>query len=269
MRYRLWSSASQPFAPVLTEFIEYQFSRQTWWLKTGWEQRLLTALDLLQSTIHNPSPATLGGRGAIQRITLKERDTVVVRHYYRGGLIRHFLRDLYWDQPPRPLAELICLETALRRGVPTVEVLGAGVTWTPIGLYRGTLVTREATGFLNCWEWLCTKPTGEERQKVITAVAQAIARMHDEGIAHADLNLTNILVQATTASPVALLIDFDRAHIFPSPLPRAWRERNLSRLRRSLAKLDPNRLLTSPADLELFCRGYQPSTNVSLPGCRP
>jgi len=238
-------------------FVELQLPKQTWWIKPGWERIISTDLAAFQSTTGNQQSAISGGRGAIRRVALNEQEIAVVRHYCRGGLIRHFVRDLYWDRPPRPFAELMCLETARQRGVPTIEVIGAGVRWVTIGLYRGTLVTREATGFINLWEWLCTKPTGTERQQVITAVAQAIGHLHDAGIAHADLNLTNILVRTTTDLPTVLLIDFDRARVFPGPLPRYRRERNLRRLRRSLDKLDPGGLLTSPKDREVFCQTYQ------------
>jgi 3-deoxy-D-manno-octulosonic acid kinase len=179
-----------------------------------------------------------------------------VRHYWRGGFIRHFVHDLYWDRPPRPFAELVCTETARQRGVPTVEVLAAGVEWTTFGLYRGTFITCEAAGFVNVWEWLHGQITGEERKAGIEAVARAVAHLHRAGIAHADLNLTNILIRTVAETAEVLLIDFDRARVFPGPLPRSRRERNLRRLRRSLAKLDPEGVLVSPADLEVFCRAY-------------
>jgi 3-deoxy-D-manno-octulosonic acid kinase len=192
-----------------------------------------------------------------RRIALDENEAVIVRHYCRGGLIGRFVRDVYWDRPPRPWAELICTEVARQRAVPTVEVLAAGVTWGAVGSYRGTLVTREAKGFLNLWEWLVARPVGQERETMAATVARTIARMHDAGIAHADLNLTNILVQRSANLPTVLVIDFDRARVFSAPVSRPQRERNLRRLRRSLDKLDPGGLLTSPTEVEIFCREYR------------
>jgi hypothetical protein len=230
---------------------------QSWWVKSGWEEILPAGLDRVPSAPGTPDPTILGGRGSSRRITLDEKEVVIVRHYCRGGLIGRFVRDLYWDRPPRPWAELICTEVARQRAVPTVEVLAAGVMWSAVGLYRGTLVTREAKGFVNLWEWLAARPAGQERETLAATVAQTIARMHDAGIAHADLNLTNILVQKSVNSPTALVIDFDRARVFSGPVPRLQRERNLRRLRRSLDKLDPGGLLTSPTEVEIFCRAYQ------------
>jgi 3-deoxy-D-manno-octulosonic acid kinase len=240
-------------------FIEQRFHNWTWWVKAGWEETLPACLGPLQSVIPHRQPAIhpKGGRGTVQRIELSERGNIIVRHYQRGGFVRHFVRNLYWDRPPRPLVELICTETARQRGVPTVEVLGAGVEWVGVGLYHGTFITREAEGCINLWEWLHGRPTGKVRETMVAAVAQAIASMHHAGIAHADLNLTNILVQIATDSPAVLLIDFDRGRVFPDSLPPRQRERHLRRLHSSLNKLDPGGLLSSPTDLEIFCRAYR------------
>ena len=255
-------------------FVEQRSHNQTWWVKVGWEGTFQAALaQVAQSTIRIPlRPGsstghafyTGGGRGPVQRVELDERGTAIVRHYHRGGLVRHFVRDLYWDRPPRPLAELTCTETARQRGAPTVAVLGAGVQWVTACLYRGMLITQEAEGFVTLWEWLRTRPAGTAREAVVGAVAQAIAHLHEVGIVHADLNLTNILVRVAVDTPAVLLIDFDRARVFPGPLARHWRERNLRRLRRSLDKLDPAGQLFSPTDLEIFCRAYHQGIGKSL-----
>ena len=255
-------------------FVEQRSHNQTWWVKAGWEGTVQEALaQVAQSAFRIPlRPGsstghafyTGGGRGPVQQVELAERGTAIVRHYHRGGLVRHFVRDLYWDRPPRPLAELICTETARQRGAPTVAVLGAGVQWVTACLYRGMLITQEAEGFVTLWEWLRTRPAGTAREAVVVAVARAIAQLHEVGIVHADLNLTNILVRVAVDTPAVLLIDFDRARVFPGPLARHWRERNLRRLRRSLDKLDPAGQLFSPTDLEIFCRAYQQGIGKSL-----
>lgn len=232
-------------------FVEQRSGKHTWWVKTGWEILLQKAAASAETAV-DPR----GGRGAVQRVVLGDGRIAIMRRYYRGGLVRHFVRDLYWDQPPRPFVELSYTEIARQRGVPTVEVLGAAVEWVSCGLYRGVFVTREAPGFMNLWEWLRTKPTGAKREAVLATVARVIAQLHDAGIAHMDLNLTNILAQGDTVTPAALLIDFDRARLFSEPLPHSQRKRNLRRLRRSLDKLDPGGLLFSPVDLDIFCQAY-------------
>ncbi len=216
-------------------FTEHTTTVCTWWLKDGYEPALLNALEAIKD---GRTDRLQGGRGTIYRVPFDTQSPAIVRRYQRGGFVRHFIHDLYWDHPPRPFAELRATVVARERGVPTVEVLGARVEWQSFGFYRGTLITREAQGFLNWREWLQTKPPVEERQIVTDKVLQTINFMHESGISHADLNLTNILVRNDSAQREVLIIDFDRARIFPAPLPSPYRKRNLARLRRSIAKLD-------------------------------
>jgi hypothetical protein len=246
-------------------FIEQRGPKRRWWMKVGWEtaiQEVVSkigegAAPLTSPRLCHPTPYTLhptpsGGRGAVQRVPLETRGAAIVRHYRRGGLVRHFVRDLYWDRPPRPFAELLCTETARQRGVPTVEVLAAGVEWTTFGLYRGVFITREAEGFINLWEWLRTKPTGTEREAAFVAVVRTLVQLCQSGVAHADLNLTNILVQTASGTPQVLIIDFDRARLFPGPLPPRHCTFHIQRLCRSLDKLDPEGQFYSPAEVKLF-----------------
>ena len=212
----------------------------SWWLKDGYGRALWAALAKIKD---GKADRLQGGRGIIQRVSFDAQSPAIVRRYQRGGLVRHFVHDLYWDRPPRPFAELCATVIARKRGVPTVEVLGAGVEWQSFGFYRGTLITREALGFLNWREWLQTKPPVEARQVVTDKVLQTINAMHENGISHADLNLTNILVRNDFDQHEVLIIDFDRARIFPTPLPSSHRKQNLARLRRSMAKFDTEQQL--------------------------
>ncbi len=217
-------------------FTEHATTACTWWLKDEHGSALLNALEAIKD---GKADRLQGGRGTIYRVPFDTHSPAIVRRYQRGGFVRHFIHDQYWDHPPRPFAELRTTVIARERGVPTVEVLGAKVEWLSFGFYRGTLITREAEGFLNWREWLHTKPPIEERRVVTDKVLQTINTMHENGISHADLNLTNILVRNDSAQHQVLIIDFDRARIFSTSLPSSYRNRNLARLRRSIAKLDP------------------------------
>ena len=229
-------------------FAEHAETACSWWLRDGYGPALLNALEVIKA---GRADCLQGGRGIVQRVPFDAQGPAIVRRYQRGGLVRHFVHDRYWDRPPRPFAELCTTVTAGERGVPTVEVLGAGVEWRSFGLYRGILITREAPGFLNWREWLHTKPPVEERRIVTDTVLQTINAMHESGISHADLNLTNILVRHDSGRRQVLIIDFDRARIFPAPLPSSHRKRNFARLRRSLVKLDAEeRLLGERTTLE-------------------
>jgi hypothetical protein len=248
-------------------FVKQTHQYEAWWLKAGYESLVPTAIQQLaeaqqQSVTEGDSSRKITplpwGRGSVRRIQTETRETLIVRAYRRGGFVRHFLSDIYWDRPPRPLAELVATETARQRGVPTIEVLGGHVRWINSGLYRGLLVSREAEGFHNLWEWLQMRSTGPTRTATLTTVARAIATMHEAGIAHADLNLTNILIQSSNTSPQVLLLDFDRAQVLCDPVPRPQRERTLRRLQRSFQKLNPDGALYSAGDIALLCTEPSP-----------
>lgn len=243
--------------PGFVEVRQDRRDRQTWWVRQEWASVLPNLLATPDLVNQQATPVvTLGGRGDIRRLPLADGVQAMIRQYRRGGFMRHFVHDLYWGQPFRPFSELLCIEEARRRGVPTIEALAAGVTTLGGGFYRGVFISREAVGYVNLWEWLQQRPAPPAREAVLATVAQAIHRMHDAGIFHADLNLTNILVGADTSRPDARIIDFDRGRIYSGPLSQSLREKNLQRLQRSLRKLDREEAFTTSADEEAFCRAY-------------
>ena len=211
--------------------------RRVWWLKADGEAELRAVIERAASGKSEPLRR---GRGTLWRVPFDGNGAALVRPYRRGGLARHLTRDLYWGRPPRPFVELRTLVEAERRGIPTVEVLGAGVTWAGWGGYRGMLVTREAADFVDWWRWLQTAPPTAERRAVAAHVADTVRIMHARGVQHADLNLTNVLVRVRDGQPAVLLLDFDRARMSAAGVTATRRRRNLRRLRRSMSKLDPD-----------------------------
>jgi 3-deoxy-D-manno-octulosonic acid kinase len=84
-------------------------------------------------------------------------------------------------------------------------------------------------------------------------VGAAVARVHREGVDHADLNAHNILL---ASDGIVSVIDFDRGRL---RTPGAWTSRNLARLERSLQKiaaaLPADRF--TPASWEYLLAGYR------------
>jgi len=255
-------------------FAELRTHAHIWWIKAEWEKFFpLTVSSFSTLTATAETFTAIGGRGSLQRLSLPDGGAAIVRRYYRGGFVRHFTYDLYWEHPFRPLVELCCTETARQRQVPTVEVLAAGIERVALGFYRGIMISREAERFMNLWEWLRSSSSSEKRQTALATVARAVKQLHTSGIYHADLNLTNLLVHINNFSSQALIIDFDRARVFPGSLPARLRQKNLQRLQRSLKKLDPHAHYISPADFEHFRHAYytaRPSNASSNQiNCRP
>lgn len=155
----------------------------------------------------------------------------VLRHYRRGGLRARLGRESYfWLSAARvrAFAEVRMLAHLARApGVQVPEPLGAAF-WHRGLFYRNAILVRRIDAVA----------TLARRLDVVdpAAVAHTIRAMHAAGVWHADLNATNILVDAQGA---IWLIDFDRARLgLVSP---AQAQQNLQRLRRSLVKLAGSR----------------------------
>ena len=193
------------------------------------------------------------GRGGAWRVELPGGLRVVVRFYRRGGLVARVVRDTYVGPRPRPLHELAVTVEARRRGVPAPEVLGARVEGGLV--YRGALVTAEVPHARTLFAALREAAGDGARCALAARAGLAVARLHDAGVYHADLNLTNLLVGPAPGDDI-VVVDFDRARVREGPLGRRARRRNLARLGRSLAKLDPEGTLGGPALRRAFAAAY-------------
>jgi len=205
----------------------------------------------------DPLPA---GRGAAYRTTLPDGSTVVVRVARRGGLIARFVRETYVGVRPRPLRELVVTTEARRRGVAAAEVLGVRVEGGLV--YRGAVVTAEVPAARTLVDALRRAPDAHARQALAASAGRAVGALHAAGVFHADLNLTNILVHPGAAGPAVALLDFDRARIRRAPLSAAACRRNLRRLARSLAKLDPETALAGADERRAFGVGYREEASM-------
>jgi len=191
-----------------------------------------------------------GGRGGTYRLRLPDGLRIVVRLYRRGGFAARFSHDRYLGVRARPLRELVVTAEARRRGVPAVEVLAARVEGRLA--YRGALVTAEVAA-RTLIDALRTAPDASARAALAASAGHAIRALHDAGVFHADLNLTNLLVPGADG---VLLLDFDRARLHRPPLGGALRRRNLARLARSARKLDPEGALVGRAERAAFLATY-------------
>lgn len=157
-------------------------------------------------------------------------DAWALRHYRRGGLIARLCADRYiWagESRVRAFSEWRLLATLAARGLPVPRPIAAryhrcGMT------YRCDLITRLIPDADPLSTRLASAPLPAAAWRAIGA---AIARLHGEGVDHADLNAHNILLDARGTVSV---IDFDRGRIRRGG---GWRRRNLRRLHRSLAKI--------------------------------
>ncbi len=154
----------------------------------------------------------------------------VLRHYRRGGFIARVSGDRYlWagEARVRAFAEYRLLAGLAARGLPVPVPVGAH--YERRGLwYRCDLITRRIAGAASMSGALAAAPLGEP---VWRQVGSTIADLPAAGVAHADLNAHNILVDGRGAVSI---VDFDRGRVRRGG---AWTGRNLSRLHRSLSKI--------------------------------
>lgn len=202
-----------------------------------------------------PDVEVFHGRGETYAILLGTVDAVV-RHARRGGVPARFSED-WFIGTPRFFRELELSRRLLAGGVPTPAVL-AGVAYRAGVGYRADVATARVPGV--DLATLCFgehPPAVERRAAALGAVGVLVARLHDAGFVHPDLQIRNILVSgAEAAPPTAWLLDVDTCR--PSaPRDTAARRRNLRRFYRSWDKWNARRgtRLTAP-DREVFEAAY-------------
>lgn len=177
-----------------------------------------------------------GGRTPHPVIAMEGGERAVVKEYLRGGAVRYLNRARYL-LGHRAFAELIATERARNAGVRAPAVLIAAERRLKFG-YTAQLATRWIAHGCHGEAWL-RGAARESRNAVLIEAGRQIALMHDAGIAHPDLNLRNLLIAEPprAAKPLVYLLDFDRARLYPSPVPAVRRKRDLERLGRSARKL--------------------------------
>lgn len=193
------------------------------------------------------------GRGAAYFVRPDEGATAwVLRHSRRGGIIANISDDAYlWlgQSRCRVFREFRLLAELKKLGLPVPEPVAARV-YRHGTTYKGDLITVQVPDARPLADWLMDMPLDAVYWQ---SIGTTIARFHDAGVYHHDLNARNILIGP---NGTATLIDFDKSSIRK---PGRWREQNLARLRRSLDKITSQQpaLNFSEPDWQALLSGYQ------------
>jgi len=179
----------------------------------------------------DPAERPRGGRGAVWYV-----DTVagpaVLRHYRRGGAVARLSRDRYlWlgADRTRSFAEFRLLAALREQGLPVPVPLAARF-WRPDPLrYSADLLMLRIPRTRSLAEHL---PGILGEPAMMGRLGATLARFHRAGVAHADLNAHNILLDDAARWWV---VDLDRGR-WRRP-DASWWTSKLDRLQRSLRKL--------------------------------
>ena len=168
------------------------------------------------------------GRGTTWFVRHNE-NSLVLRHYYRGGLISRVNRDRYIFTNlanTRSFKEFAVLQSLFDAGLPVPEPAAARVIRSG-RTYSADLITRRIPNAQDLLQVLQTPATNN----LIRSIAEAVALLHQFGVWHPDLNIQNILVDHKQK---VWIIDFDQAKI--QTLKKRHRMLMLERLERSFMK---------------------------------
>jgi 3-deoxy-D-manno-octulosonic acid kinase len=155
--------------------------------------------------------------------------SLVLRHYYRGGLMSRINRDSYvymGTKNTRSFKEFSVLKALFDAGLPVPEPAAARVVRKGRS-YTADLITRRIPNAQDLLQVFQAPATST----IIRDIAETVAQLHDFGVWHPDLNIQNILIDNKQK---VWIIDFDQAKILP--LKPRHRMRMLERLERSFMK---------------------------------
>lgn len=191
---------------------------------------LADAFDPAKWAIAEPVPN--GGRGGSWFVGDQSPDQVL-REYRRGGLLGKVITHLYLHagrSRVRAIKELVLLKKLHAMGLPVPLPIAAAYRKTGLLFYRAWIIVKRIDGARTF-----TSMAADLTEQQLNDVGQVIRRFHDHGLDHADLNCNNILL----ANGDIYLIDFDKCRLRDAA-DKAWKARNLRRLKRSLRKVLPD-----------------------------
>ena len=205
-----------------------------------------------QSVSGQPHDQAGIGRARVVYFSHGDR-SLVLKHYYRGGLVASFLKDQYLGfdvEKTRSFREWRLLKQLREFGLPVPEAVAARAV-KGLVYFRADLITEEIQGARTLADILTAEPLPAVTWQQVGA---CIKRFHAHDVYHADLNARNILL---TAAGQIYLIDFDNSYIRSGS--ESWKAANLARLHRSLMKFKKNTPAFNfeEADWSSLLEGYQ------------
>ena len=158
----------------------------------------------------------------------------VLKHYYRGGILGHFIRDRYlWTgiDGSRPIREFRRLKELCEMDLPVAKPIGARVKKSGAS-YTADLITIEIENSKTLSELIAEDHVNKN---VWEAVGKCLHLFSNKEIYHPDLNTNNILIDDELN---VYLIDFDTSSRLHQKI--SSKRSTLDRFHRSLKKTFKN-----------------------------
>lgn len=155
---------------------------------------------------------------------------LLLRHYYRGGLVGKFNRDRFKREPiaeSRAMAEFSLLLKLRELGLPVPRPVAAYYAQAPGWGYRADILVEVIPHTQDLFKLLQQRELTPAKWDTI---GQAIRELHNANVYHSDLNCRNIMLDSAGK---CWIVDFDKCDIRESG---SWKEANLQRLLRSFNK---------------------------------
>ena len=235
-------------------YVDIRSPAAVWIVRRGYEKGIERGdLDfLLQGKAGGPARAG-SGRGPLARILLAGQPAVGKRALH-GGLLGPLIGRLYFGNR-RGLDQVRAAVRLGLAGVPTPTVLAFGSARAFCPFCAQAIVTRELQGAQNLFELAGGAPPPRRRRDLLLLCADLVRRMHDAGFLHADLNLSNLVLERGPTGETLHVVDLDRGR-FRQVVSPELRLRNLARLLRSYEKWIAGRLRLSRREEIRFLRRY-------------
>ncbi|MFV1467957.1 3-deoxy-D-manno-octulosonic acid kinase [Idiomarina sp. HD9-110m-PIT-SAG05] len=155
---------------------------------------------------------------------------LLLRHYYRGGLVGKINKDRFLREPAeksRAIHEFDLLCKLRDIGLPVPRPVAARMEKTGVFSYKADILVEVIPGAVDVYRLLREKQLSAELWQKL---GSAIKQLHDTGVYHSDLNCHNLMLDDNDK---AWIVDFDKCDFRESG---EWKEANIQRLLRSLRK---------------------------------
>ncbi|MDV6315805.1 3-deoxy-D-manno-octulosonic acid kinase [Idiomarina sp. HP20-50] len=155
---------------------------------------------------------------------------LLLRHYYRGGLVGKVNKDRFLREPAdksRAIHEFDLLLKLRGLGLPVPRPVAARMEKTAAFSYKADILVEVIPGAVDVYRLLREKQLSAELWQKLGSV---IKELHDTGVYHSDLNCHNLMLDDKDK---AWIVDFDKCDFRESG---DWKEANIQRLLRSLRK---------------------------------